>query len=358
MLHSYAVTPDCIDTSEDAGVEHPVQSVERALLNMERNGILVNYHGGEWLREINNKFRNLKDKSEQNKDIARCLDVVRTLICRFQDRNQIIVCPKIHRTEEREHLEWLTRAHDLLKDESSIDLSLILSTDLYIDEFRSVGAIDSFEDICKATRFNGGLHKRQNQDQGHIPRTEEAFCQLVDPLVRCSTKLWLIDQYLNPHLPRFFNTVETCSELLSKSIGNQRSEYSSNKIINIHVGKKSLKWRDGNKDKKEEDADQRKAVWRKKLQPLANKFKHTYKITLWGKWDDRAKQHDRYFVTDRLGLSIGAGLDFTPEDESPTFWQTLSWDSKNTLVNEWFDDGLPLYGCLGPPVVVTPELLS
>ena len=52
MLYHYAVTPDCFDVSKERGVGHPVESVVRALLSMERNGVLADYHSGEWQETI------------------------------------------------------------------------------------------------------------------------------------------------------------------------------------------------------------------------------------------------------------------------------------------------------------------
>lgn len=339
MFHHYAITPDCIDLSKQPGVEHPIDSVEHSLLAIEKNGILANYHDGEWMRDILVALSNL---SKKDPNVTQSVSDVQSLLAKLGQQNQIYKHQKIQESNSNQDLKWLVRASDLWANRQSADLSLILSTELYLDDLQGENIKGPFEDIRCARKANGKLHELE-VSAGMISQTQLDFQNLVEPLLCCSQKLWLIDKFMNPIKPRFFNTIQACSEQLSRHVPTNEKTKSGGGKIEIHTSNLSLPEDDQSLPENEkkglkEKIEEAKRIWANKLQGLADKSRHEYAVYFWKNWDDGPRPHARYLITERLGYGIEAGLDFGSPTNPPSTadWYIIDYQMKQKLLTEQF----------------------
>ena len=126
-----------------------------------------------------------------------------------------------------------------------------------------------------------------------LTKSSADYYTYLTPILRYARSLVLIDPYLNPEKSRFFKTIEICSGLLGLRIGNDKLAGR----IDLHS------------DANRQNSNFSLANWKRKLQPLADKDKHRFRIFLWESKPDSESMHDRYILTDQCGLSIPGGLD-------------------------------------------------
>ena len=140
----------------------------------------------------------------------------------------------------------------------------------------------------------------------------------------------MIDPFFRPDRRQWTDTIEICASLLGR-----RGFQPLQGIIEIHTGDPS---------NRRSPADEF-AAWDSsgKRRQFAPNYRHTLSVAMYKQFDDGERVHDRFLITDQVGLSIAGGLDCvrpafgTPSD---TIWTLMDekdcqlWLSKFRLGTE------------------------
>ena len=93
------------------------------------------------------------------------------------------------------------------------------------------------------------------------------------------------------------------------------------------------------------------AKWdRWKRNEFAPNFRHALSVSMWARFDDGERIHDRFLITDQVGFSIAGGLDcITPPAGTPsdTVWTLLDEEDRQQWLNK-FREGTSPYDRLAP----------
>lgn len=122
----------------------------------------------------------------------------------------------------------------------------------------------------------------------------------------------MIDPFFRPDRRQWTDTIEICASLLGR-----RGFQPLQGIIEIHTGDPS---------NRRSPADEFAAWDSWKRRQFAPNYRHTLSVAMYKQFDDGERVHDRFLITDQVGLSIAGGLDCvrpafgTPSD---TIWTLM-----------------------------------
>ena len=314
MLYEYAMTPDLFDsnflnTNDPNGI-----ILVEILRGLAQYGLLANLNRGSWIRHVevraNTLSPALKDK------ILSCLKIL-------NDRNRLVKHPKSMMGNPRTGCDWLKLA---LVSHNRIPFHAIILSQALIDnckcecsEFVEYSAsLDSSQWInCKKRTLT-------------LTKTSAKYCFYLAPLLRYARKLALVDPYLKC-VKRYTDTISICSKLL----GN-RGHGRLNCQIEIHTL--------ADNQNPHRCIDDCLAEWKKKLQFLADKAQHEFRVFLWENKPESESMHDRFILTDQCGFSIPGGLDCrNPSDPNSTDWSLLDEDARKQRWADYKHPTSPFY---------------
>jgi hypothetical protein len=160
-----------------------------------------------------------------------------------------------------------------------------------------------------------------------IKQREEDYRSLLPKILRHAKRLYLIDPFFRPDRRQWTDTIEICASLMG-----QRGSDPLQGIIEIHTG-------DPTKRTLPQDPKVELANWERwKRSKFLPNFRHTLSVTMWRKFDDGERVHDRFLITDQVGFSIAGGLDCvrpafgTPSD---TIWTLMDEQDRQLWLSKF-----------------------
>ena len=296
MLYHYALLPDIFRPELLAKSPNFCTIIKQLLGGLCDNGLIANLHGDAWIQHLREKM--LPGMPPQTKDR------VETHLKRLIDRNRLVTCAPFVSGEPRSHEDWLEAAVDV-HDQSNLQ-GIILTKSL-LD--RCTLPRECFMELSSAL----DLPQWERPHSKMVSMKNPAYSDALAPLLHYARTVDLIDPYMNPRLPRFFNVVKMCAGLLGK-----RRYRPTSRRITIHAG-----------EPQDESVAERLNAWQNALSELNNSGAALrFKVFLWSDYGAGEDFHDRYLVTDQCCVSIARGLDIRQATTSWSLQEESVWEQQ------------------------------
>jgi hypothetical protein len=156
-----------------------------------------------------------------------------------------------------------------------------------------------------------------------VKRTITDYRNALVSTLRYAKSLALVDPYFNSYEPRFFNIIAASSDVMG-----QRSYGRTQGRIYIHA-------------KFENQKPQGQTVnyylneWKTKIEPLAKTYGHHFKVFLWDNVPGKEVLHDRYILTDQIGVLVPGGLDCSFASNATTEWALLDEITRSFRISNY-----------------------
>ena len=305
MLYEYAMTPDIfhsnfLDTNDTSGI-----ILVEILRGLAQFGVLANLNRGSWIRyvepRVNTLSPALKDK------VLSCLKILK-------DRNRLVKHPKSMTGDPSSDCDWLKLA---LVSHDRIPFHAIILSQALIDNCKY--------EISDFVEYSVALDSSQWNDCKKrtltLTKSSADYSDNLAPVLRYARKLALVDPYLKCS-KRYIDTISICSNLLGDR-GHNRLKCQ----FEIHAS--------ADKQNPHHCIGDCLAEWERKLQSLADKDQHKFRVYLWESKPGSESMHDRYILTDQCGLLIPGGLDCRVHSyPNSTDWSLVD---ENVRQNRWAD---------------------
>ena len=326
MFYEYALIPDIFDPTLlycDGRADIIVTEILRGVV---LNGMIGDLHRGrlrEHVGELVGKIPEADPKTKQTsprKQILDCLELIK-------DRNRFVRHPLRPEGIPATPREWLDLA---LKSHATIRFDgLVTCPDCYdAANLSTVPATAKLDDA-----LNAQFWVSRRTDCPLKSKRVSEFQRALVPVLRHAKKVTLIDPYIEPDKPRWINTVRLVQELIGRRVAGDAGYQAT---VHIHAG-----------DPEPRTASGQLNLWENALKALPIRFKTS--VSLWSMKLDRAnfpdgpEMHDRYIITNQVGVSCPGGLDcYADPDKSPkakatSTWSLIGWDAMSDHLAE-FDE--------------------
>lgn len=297
LLDEYAIIPDVFDPRsynppELAGIL--LTSLRRPLTE---EAIVANLRNGEWLELVN---RNLAEYHQRAKGLI--ADLIKL--------NRIMARPPTQPGACETALGWCKEALDanLAEPMTGVVAPQALAGDIK----RLKGPVETIDRLHLAGWWRPGVCSIRTE------RAVAAYSDVLRPVLRHANSVMLIDPHFDPGVQRYSGV----PQLLGPMVGRRPAP-----IIEFHrvvsggpVG--DFRPRD-------------KAYWEDRFSPLSKDFKGMgLKGTVFV-WDDF---HDRFLLTNHVGISMSNGFDTDGDPKARMVWNRMGRAAADDVQRE-FDPG-------------------
>ncbi len=298
MITYLLTLPYCFEEKTD------YRSLSRVLTDIAHadNLFIVDFQGAKWKTYI---VKNYLEKYS-NQIEKRKVDDLLNLVSKKILKNGTSI--KINSEETwlqagKEFSEKKELGKVLLKEENIVDCKHFFDNNECLD-------IEQIDIDPKVTQQWKELEEKEKR----IYKSEEEYENALIDILSHSTKIKIIDPYLTAK-NKFI--VELVAEYLGNREGMSRQPFTE---IELHV---SYKWRTY-LDNEQNDKEFRNEVnqFKKILSELKKKYRHMYKVFYWDQPENKGNLHDRYIITDIIG--IGSKHSFSTDEKQLTEWNILT----------------------------------
>ena len=310
MFYEYAITPEVFDSSFLEGNDaHPV-ILTQLLRGICKNGMISDLNKSDWARDIKRRLGEVPSQKTKSK--------LMNLLSTLNDRKRLVRHPKTPNAPQ-DDFGWLQLA---LEAHNRAPLDMIMLTSELLE---CSGMTDEIlAEVGETLDSPAWLAREQSRT---IEQREEDYRYLLPKILRHAKRLYLIDPYFRPDQSRWTDTIKICASLMG-----QRGGVPLRGIIEIHTGDPLLRKRTPQTPQREAEAWER---WKRAV--FIPNYTHTLFVSMWRRFDDGVRVHDRFLITDQVGFSIAGGLDCRrPEDvQSNTIWTLMDEDDRQTWLGKF-----------------------
>lgn len=284
MLYEFAITPDTFDELNYKNHRPNEVSVVQILRGIIENGLIADLHKGKWSSEA------IEAKLSKLPPALR--DQIRVCLTTLHDRNRLVRHPKHHTSpvQDEDWLELLLNSDNVIKFQG-----VILGDDLFL---QNSFPDDRFTNLADSLNSPFWLARRRTLD---LERTEKAFREVFEGVLRHAKTLDIVDQYINPVDEKWTKTVKLFSSLMGKRCGERLSGR-----IRIHTNEDQIS-NAGTPEARNPKFHLNN--WKTLLEPLAQTDKHKFEVIYWRVKTGGEPFHDRHIITNQCGISVPNGLD-------------------------------------------------
>lgn len=285
LLAEYALTPDVFEANSYGGSDElrlaHLRIIKDALL---RQGIVRDLRNGDWARLLISDQRPWHHR-------------VKELLKKLKEQNRLIQIAPSLPADPNSDSEWCSEALATHKPEAP--LVGVIVTRSIADAFHSepkVASIDRLESTPWWTSCNESMR---------LHRTLDDYRAALDIVLRRSHSIMFIDPHINPVEMRYRDFIT-----LMQAAGNRHPR----PLIEIH----RVCYRGSGKNREILDPATIEAEFRKHLTSPLTTVGLAADVFV---WDDF---HDRYVISDWVGIIVPNGFDTTKAPDSMTTWSRLS----------------------------------
>jgi hypothetical protein len=311
VLREFALSPDVLFASAygittDDGTFHPSDHHGQLALNalrkgLERGGIVRNLAAGEWLNTVMSSTEGLHPRS-------------REVLLKIQKSGRLVPAKMLSQSVPTNETEWLSEA--LASHQAEPLLSQFFGTDNFSDALKAADYQLLPKGISKlpfCEPFAGGGCSVK------VKRTLGDYKRVLYPIFKHSRSLMFIDPYLDLTEPNYGEFVRLLRDIAIVRPSVQIELH--RQLRTVGAGNSLVpadEWQ--NRFKQAIDADE-------VLRTL------DIKVFVWDEF------HDRYLISNLMGISVPYGFD-TSKKEDETRWTMLSPGDADDVRVE-FSDGDP-----------------
>lgn len=312
MLHEFAFSPDVffpsafgVKTDQGAfipGEAHGHLALASLWKGIERFGVIRDLSNGKWGGALDERQVDLHPRS-------------RELLKKLRFNGRVIPAAAQIATSPTAEKDWLAEA--LASHTAEPKITQFFGT----DEFCASVKVSDYEDLPRGISkipfcapFSGGGCSIK------VDRNVVAYTKVLKPLVKYSRSLMFIDPYLDLQAPNYQDFL-----ILLKNIASINSGVD----IELH---RQIKTTNGGQLRSAGD-------WKQRFEhvlsadPVLKSL--NIKVFIWDEF------HDRYLITNLMGISVPYGFDTTNKNEA-TRWSMLSPQDASDVRDE-FTDGDPQF---------------
>lgn len=303
MLKEICVTPQVFDSEHiDSSNWKDIKTLLEAIKN---SGYILGLNNKDWLKTVRKNLNSL-DSTDSNKQKIK--DRLNAIFDLLQNRNRICGHPKGNIIPGNEN-DWIKIAKDL--NDIRPFYALIATAHF----FENIHSVDDLEDIDISDKF--GVIGSQ-----HYIKSEDALQQLFLPILSYARKLTVIDPYFYIDEPRY----QTTLSFLAKFFKERRGQKDKGNItINC---KWNPEWDSGIKSKFKK--------WQNEINKIFQEYGHIVTVNVWAKKPDGIKMHERYIITDQVGIVAGAGTD--KDDFQQSEWSIKNYDTLDEIKSQYIEN--------------------
>ena len=291
MLKEVCITPQLFEESVLINDSAIWKDVKHLLDSLAIGGYIIGLNNKDWIKAVYRTINQIENQKYK--------ELFRKLIERLKDRNRIVGHPKSTIAPHTED-EWLTIAKEI---DSVRSVDYIFATQQYCD---SVTTPDMLEDMNIAETFG-------NAGTIHAIKSKKELERIFLPLLSYARKVTIIDPYFDLSTQRYKTTLE----LIAKCFKNKRGIRDKGEIT-IHCSSK---------------VKVNRTKWKEVIGTIYQKYGHIINIKVWESQQDNIKMHDRYIITDQVGIISGAGTD--KDDYQQSEWGIKEHETSYEILKQY-----------------------
>lgn len=318
MLYEFAITPDVFDGAMINSNPELGRILIQILRQLSINGMLADLHKGAWKKEVRERI-GFSDSATGLK-VER--DVILQLLNRLDDFKRLVR----HRrssSKPMEDVDWLNIAfesHQEIPFDAIILGQKLLMTCKQNDPSLNDPALIELDTQVLNTRIWANLSSTQSIT---LTKSDSDYQKYLAPILRHAKMLHLVDPYIRFDSSR---VIDICAKLMGK-----RSHDVLFGTIHIHTGNPNS-----------ESVATLYDTWTHRLQPLANRYKHTFNWYLWKKPRTEPERfHNRYILTDQCGIFSGDSFECMNYAPSSNDWALLNEERRKERLRDFDPENSP-----------------
>ena len=299
MLAEYALVPDIFDvtaysSSEICGIH--LQYLKEALLE---EALVRDLRGGEWRDYI---------KAWMQTSLDHCHPKAKELLKKLATQKRIHTVPFCGSAQPANHADWCVEA---IASHNWKPLNGVITSTAVAAAHKKIPLVASIEKLSSAPWW---------QKRGHSVRLRKQtqdYLQHLQLVLSHANSIAFIDPYLDPtqpHYREFYQLIEAAN----------RADIAP--LIEIHTAAKGFD-KDNNSRKELSLLD-----WKVRLRRLSHTLQNTQleaEIFVWDYF------HDRYIISNIVGINLNGGIDISPNPQEETTWNRLTRDVRDDIQREF-----------------------
>jgi len=304
VISKIVVTPNVFN--ENNNMSHINSLIKDTISNPI---FFVNYDGVDWFNIVNEKYISKLEQRYKTK--------LQQLLKLLKNKHRIII-------QSNQGIKITRSAHWMEISKKAIVKKLIdfVITDDESSKKNKAYLADKCESINDIIFENTLWDDLKEQRSKVLIKSLQEYRKLFESFMPYTSKLTIIDAYIE-YSTKYENFIKLCSELLGNINGLQKRK---SKIV-IHTSFN----RDKNRNLK------------KFLQNLNTTYGHDYKINFWEDHNgDGNKIHDRFLITESLGIMMGHSTDVSITSNQQTTLTVIDEKTKQIHLDQYDEDD-PLY---------------
>lgn len=294
LLAEYALTPDVFDStaySSDEVCGLHLQALKDVLLH---EGLVRDLRGGEWAKTFDDSSRLWHQRGKE-------------LLKKLRTQNRTVLADATRPTPPRSDAEWCLEA---LGSHASRPLAGVIASDATAAPHAGNGTVSSMSRLASAPWWAA------RSPSLRLGRTFAAYQAALAPVLRHANSLLFIDSFIDPTDQRQYGDLMKLLESLQ--------ERSVKPLVEIHRAASY----DGGNDKRPQVREVVAAL-EPSIQTVAKSAGISVEVFL---WDD---MHDRYLITDLIGISLPYGFGTTKALNAQTTWTRLGREDRDSIQREF-----------------------
>ena len=343
MISEIVVLPECfnIDLKQEAMntmfndvYDHPI--------------FIIDFEGVNWLNYIRNHYLSKHTIADKDKFMR--------LLTKLKNSKKIFKRTK-YDIEITGDIDWLNVSK---KSHEDIGLNMVLTGTMLGDACKS-----ELPDICE--NINNIVDAREKWKKIKAPRTSvtknmKDYKKNFQSILMNSIELKIVDPYIGIGFTKSnklksvdANVLNLFSDLLGKNYSNKQTyiEIHTKLDEGLDLQSYQITMSDGERlekvkeEYKKEEYRQLIEKWKIAINYYTRKYNHKYKVFFWADGQDNSF-HDRYILTDILGINLGHSIAAKEDSKQSTRWHALNEydydeESEKYEVQENID-GIESYG--------------
>lgn len=294
LLAEYALTPDVFDTaaynSEEVCGVH-LQVLKDVLLH---EGLVRNLRSGEWGRVFESPSRHWHQRGKE-------------LLKKLRTQRRVVLADAVHPTTPQTDAEWCLEA---LGSHASRPLAGVIATDATAAPHAGNTNVSSVRRLANAPWWAA------RSPSLRLGRTLGDYEAALGVVLRHANSLVFIDPFIDPSdYHQYGDLMRILASLQSRSL---------KPLVEIH----RAAWYGGGNDKRPQVSSVVAAL-EPSLQAVARGAGLSLDVFLWD------EVHDRYLISDLVGISVPYGFGTTRAPNARTTWTRLGRDDRDSVQREF-----------------------
>jgi hypothetical protein len=294
LLAEYALTPDVFDStaysSEEVCGLH-LQALRDVLLH---EGLVRNLRSGDWARTFDDSSRPWHQRGKE-------------LLKKLFTQHRIVLADATRPTPPQTDAEWCLEA---LGSHASHRLAGVIATEATAAPHAGNVA------VCSVNRLASAPWWTARSPSLRLGRTLAEYQTALASVLRHANSLVFIDPFIDPtDHHQYGDLFKILASLKARSV---------KPLIEIHRGA----WYGSGQDKRPQVKDVVAAL-QPFIQAVAKSASISVEVFLWH------DIHDRYLITDLIGLSLPYGFGTTKAPNAQTTWTRLGRDDRDAVQREF-----------------------